>query len=639
MNTRPESCSTWNNPERAHDLIVIGGGHAGIEAALAASRMGLDCLLITMGLNKIGQMSCNPAIGGLGKGHLVREIDALGGEMARAIDSTGLQFRMLNRSKGRAVWSPRAQADKQDYASHMLEAVSRATGLALKEAMVKDVELDGGIVSHVLLDDGSRVRGRAFVLCAGTFLNGVLHHGERQSAGGRVGEEAATGLSEALERLGVKRLRYKTGTPPRLDADSIDFASLEKQPGDDKPQPFRFYENLIRGEQLPCYITSTDERVHDLLRQNLHRAPMFSGQIESSGPRYCPSVEDKVVRFADKDRHQIFLEPEGRNTNEVYVNGFSTSMPEEIQREALQLIPGLERARILRPGYAIEYDYFPAWQLDVKLQVQGLPNLFFAGQINGTSGYEEAGIQGLIAAVNAAAYLDNTIDPLVLQRDQAYAGVLVDDLVNRPGDEPYRMFTSRSEFRLLLRQDNADERLMPVARKLGLLEEWRWERLIERRALKQRLTEWLHNTPIGMNGPGASSAQRQRGAEWLRRPEVELSQVLESCPEAWHAELDDDVKAAVEMDIKYAGYIERQQRAVENFRRNENMSIPEDLDYSSMGSLSIEARQRFSQVRPRSLGQASRVSGVRHADLQALWVQLQKRRAAERKGEDVPRGT
>ncbi len=639
MNTRPESCSTWNNPESAYDLIVIGGGHAGIEAALAASRMGLSCLLITMGLNKIGQMSCNPAIGGLGKGHLVREIDALGGEMARAIDSTGIQFRMLNRSKGRAVWSPRAQADKQDYASHMLEAVSRGTGLELKDAMVKDLELSDGLVSHVLLDDGSRIRGRAFVLCAGTFLNGVLHHGEKQSSGGRLGEGAARGLSEALERLGVKRLRYKTGTPPRLDADSIDFSSLEQQPGDEKPQPFRFYENLIKGEQLPCHITWTSERVHGLLRDNLHRAPMFSGQIESTGPRYCPSVEDKVVRFADKDRHQIFLEPEGRNTQEIYVNGFSTSMPEEVQREALHMIPGLERARILRPGYAIEYDYFPAWQLDVKLQVQNLPNVFFAGQINGTSGYEEAGIQGLIAAVNAAALLDRFIDPLVLQRDQAYAGVLVDDLVNKPGDEPYRMFTSRSEFRLLLRQDNADERLMPVARKLGLLEEWRWQRLLERRALKQRLTEWLHNTPISMNGAGGSPEMRQRAADWLRRPELELAQVLQAKPEPWHAELDEEVRAAVEMDIKYAGYIDRQQRAVDNFRRNENMSIPEDLDYASMGCLSIEARQRFSQVRPRSLGQASRVSGVRHADLQALWIHLQKRRAAERKGEDVPRGT
>ena len=639
MNTRPESCSTWNNPESAYDLIVIGGGHAGIEAALAASRMGLSCLLITMGLNKIGQMSCNPAIGGLGKGHLVREIDALGGEMARAIDSTGIQFRMLNRSKGRAVWSPRAQADKQDYASHMLEAVSRGTGLELKDAMVKDLELSDGLVSHVLLDDGSRIRGRAFVLCAGTFLNGVLHHGEKQSSGGRLGEGAARGLSEALERLGVKRLRYKTGTPPRLDADSIDFSSLEQQPGDEKPQPFRFYENLIKGEQLPCHITWTSERVHGLLRDNLHRAPMFSGQIESTGPRYCPSVEDKVVRFADKDRHQIFLEPEGRNTQEIYVNGFSTSMPEEVQREALHMIPGLERARILRPGYAIEYDYFPAWQLDVKLQVQNLPNVFFAGQINGTSGYEEAGIQGLIAAVNAAALLDRFIDPLVLQRDQAYAGVLVDDLVNKPGDGPYRRFTSRSEFRLLLRQDNADERLMPVARKLGLLEEWRWQRLLERRALKQRLTEWLHNTPISMNGAGGSPEMRQRAADWLRRPELELAQVLQAKPEPWHAELDEEVRAAVEMDIKYAGYIDRQQRAVDNFRRNENMSIPEDLDYASMGCLSIEARQRFSQVRPRSLGQASRVSGVRHADLQALWIHLQKRRAAERKGEDVPRGT
>lgn len=632
------SCSTWNNPAPAYDLVVVGAGHAGIEAALAGSRMGLRTLIVTMSLQSIGQMSCNPAIGGLGKGHLVKEIDALGGEMARAIDQTGIQFRMLNRSKGPAVWSPRAQADKTGYAAHMMAALDSASGLDQRQGMVSDLVVDEGRITHVELSTGTRIRGHAFVLCAGTFLNGCLHHGERRDAGGRAGEPAATGLSEALARQGIAVSRYKTGTPPRVDSRSIDFSKMDVQPGDPEPSPFRHYENLIHGEQLSCFISYTNEQTHDLLRANLDRAPMFSGQIDSTGPRYCPSVEDKVVRFADKDRHQIFLEPEGRATREMYVNGFSTSMPEEVQVAALRTVPGFEQVRLIRPGYAIEYDYFPAWQMDVRLQVRGFENLFFAGQINGTSGYEEAGIQGLLAAVNAAALLDPGREPLVIRRDEGYAGVLVDDLVNRPSHEPYRMFTSRSEFRLLLRQDNADERLMPLARKHGLLEEWRWEKLQQRMEHKRGLKNWLTATRIGEQaltaalpsthpfaGKGGND-QSRLAADWLRRPELRIADLLAVGGPAWWREVDESLLLAVELDIKYAGYIDRQHRAMANFRKSENMVIPEELDFHRLSSLSTEARERFSQVRPRSLGQASRVSGVRHSDLQALWVVLQQRR-------------
>ncbi|MDP2360669.1 MAG: tRNA uridine-5-carboxymethylaminomethyl(34) synthesis enzyme MnmG [bacterium] len=640
----PHPCSTWNIPGPPYDLVVVGAGHAGIEAALAGARMGLRTLIITMSLQTIGQMSCNPAIGGVGKGQLVREIDALGGEMGRLADLSGIQFRMLNRSKGAAVWSPRAQCDKWHYARMATQILFNQPGLDLRQGQVVDLAFDKGRIRSVLLDNGTEIPGRAFILCAGTFLNGLIHVGDKQRASGRAGEPPAHGLSAALERMGVAVARYKTGTPPRVDRESIDFSSFELQPGDTPSRPFRFYEHLVNLPQLPCHLTWTTEETHRLLRENLHLSPMYSGRIESIGPRYCPSVEDKVVRFADKDRHQLFLEPESLDGREMYVNGFSTSLPEEIQWRALRTVPGFEHVRLIRPGYAIEYDYFPAWQINIGLSLHEIPNLFLAGQINGTSGYEEAAAQGLLAAINAAALLDGK-DPLVLGRDQAYIGVLVDDLVNKSLLEPYRMFTSRAEFRLLLRQDNADERLMEYGRRCGLLEEWRWQTLLHRRSLRERIVDWLMRSslPAGVirqilstgepDGPESPQSMldqppcsgSQRAAEWLRRPDVKLNALLTAAGPDWSAEADEDLLAGIELDVKYAGYIERQHRAVANFRRNEGVALPKDLDYASVSSLSTEARQHLGRVKPHSLGQASRIGGVNPTDVQALWVHLQRR--------------
>lgn len=647
--SRSGGCSTWNSPDPAYDVAVIGGGHAGIEAALACARLGLRTLMVTMSIGTIGQMSCNPAIGGLGKGHLVRELDALGGEMARAIDECGIQFRMLNRSKGPAVWSPRAQADKALYAARMQRVLFETPGLDLRQGQVEDLELQDGRIAAIVLTGGTRLRCGAAIVCSGTFLNGRIHVGDRQEASGRAGEPPALGLSEALARLGVEVRRFKTGTPPRLDADSIDWDRLEEQCGDVPPRPFRFYENRIGQPQRPCHLTWTGPATHDLLRANLHRSPMRTGQIESVGPRYCPSVEDKVVRFADKERHPIFLEPESATSREIYVNGFSTSLPEEVQVEALRTIPGLERARFVRPGYAIEYDYFPAWQIDHRLAFRGVDNLFLAGQVNGTSGYEEAAMQGLLAAFNVASRLGGDGEPVVLGRDEAYAGVLVDDLVSRPTEEPYRMFTSRAEFRLLLRQDNADRRLMPAGQRLGLLEAWRWDEHRRREGQRDELLHWLEQTVLdgrpvldraAMDGGPTAEASlspaagetgdgpidRQRALRLLKRPEVRLEHLLEIGQPDWRDRYDMDLCTGVEFDVKYEGYVQRQRTAVENFRRQERLRLPEDLDYRSLTALSLESRERLDRVRPQNLGQASRMGGVTAADLSALWIHLQKRR-------------
>jgi tRNA uridine 5-carboxymethylaminomethyl modification enzyme len=627
--------STWNHPDPAYDLIVIGAGHAGIEAALAGARMGLRTMIITMNLQSIGQMSCNPAIGGVGKGQLVREIDALGGAMGVLADLSGIQFRMLNRSKGPAVWSPRAQSDKWAYAREATNLLFAATGLDVRQGQVVDLLVRAGRVESVMLDNGTCLRGHAFVLCAGTFLNGMTHVGEAKMASGRAGEAPAIGLSQALLREGVQIRRYKTGTPPRVDRHSIRFDALDIQAGDEPPAPFRFYENRISLPQLPCHIAWTGDACHAILRDNLHRSPMYAGRIEGVGPRYCPSVEDKMVRFADKERHQLFLEPESVNGREMYVNGFSTSMPEDVQLAALRTVAGFEKVRFTRAGYAIEYDSFPAWQLKPNLSLKSLPNLFLAGQINGSSGYEEAAAQGLLAAIGASAFLDGR-EAWIPTRDQAYLGVLVDDLVHKPLPEPYRMFTSRAEFRLLLRQDNADERLMPQARKLGLLEEWRWQTLLQRRDLRQRLLSWLQNTALtprqvapllenASSGEAASSTcSTQRAAIWLKRPEVSLAGLLASAGPTWALEADASLLAGLEMDIKYEGYIQRAQREQEVFRRNEALPLPENLDYSSVAGLSIEARDRLKLVQPGTMGQAARVGGVNPTDLQALWIHLQK---------------
>ena len=644
----PLGRSTWNIPEPCYDLVVVGAGHAGIEAALAGARLGLRTLIITMSLHTIGQLSCNPAMGGVGKGQLIREIDALGGEMAKLVDASALQFRMLNRSKGPAVWSPRAQCDKQEYAQLATQALFDQRGLDLRQGMVRDVVITGRRIQAVELGNGTRIRCQALILCAGTFLNGVLHLGSERSEGGRGGEPAATGLSEALAKAGIVLRRFKTGTPPRVDRDSVDFSRLEEQAGDLPPAGFRHYENLIRLPARPCHVTWTNEATHSILRGNLSRSPLFAGAIEGVGPRYCPSVEDKVVRFADKDRHQLFLEPETMNGREMYVNGFSTSMPEDVQWQALRTVPGFEQVRLTRPGYAIEYDCFPAWQLLPGLRLKSFDNVYLAGQINGTSGYEEAAAQGLLAALNVAAALRGQ-DPVVPGRQEAYLGVLVDDLVNKPLPEPYRMFTSRAEFRLLLRQDNADRRLMPLGHRLGLLEEWRWERFQSREHLRARLVQWLATTPIagprlihrilseprtpqdpdlalaGTSGQAADWSVTQRAAKWLLRPQVRLSTLLHAAPEPWFSDLDEDLVTGLEVETKYAGYIDRQLRMVSQFERNEQIPLPADLDFSSMPTLCTEARQRLAEVRPATLGQASRVGGVNPTDIHALWVVLQQR--------------
>ncbi len=701
------TCSTWNIPGEYYDLVVVGGGHAGIEAAFAGARMGARCLLLTMSLETIGQMSCNPAIGGLGKGHLVRELDALGGEMAKAIDATGIQFRMLNRSKGPAVWSPRAQADKHRYSLYMIQALFDQEGLDLRQGTVVDIRVERSRVSSVALDNGTTVRCRAVILCNGTFLNGMIHIGQSRMQSGRAGEPPALGLSEALAREGVEVRRYKTGTPPRVDRRTIDFSRLEEQAGDPSPRPFRFFEDKIRLPQQSCHVAYTTARTHDILRENLDRSPLYSGRIDSVGPRYCPSVEDKVVRFADKERHQLFIEPEGLDSGEMYINGFSTSMPEDVQLEALRAVPGFEHARFTRPGYAIEYDYFPAWQINHRLQFRGIDNLFLAGQINGTSGYEEAAVQGFLAAVNAVHFLDGG-DGLQLGRDEAYAGVLIDDLVNRPIDEPYRMFTSRAEFRLLLRQDNADRRLMPLARRLGLLEDWRYEELKQRLELARELSDWLEKTSVdtvavlretdrrrreataegscARNPTKASSAfdpvaesdeassssdeqivdtgsstgsgtgehspsplharaesdigiERELGSgslqhsvhggkvpavKLLRRPEIFLADILNHALPGWQERFPEEVCTGVEFDHKYSGYIARQRKAIQNFRRNESQAIPAGIEYMSIQTISTEGRQRLSAVQPSNLGQAARIGGVTPSDLNALWIHLRK---------------
>ncbi|NLX54605.1 MAG: tRNA uridine-5-carboxymethylaminomethyl(34) synthesis enzyme MnmG [Planctomycetaceae bacterium] len=603
-----------------YDVIVVGAGHAGTEAALAAARMGARVALLTTNLDTVAQMSCNPAIGGVAKGHLVREIDALGGAMGRVIDATGIQFRMLNRRKGPAMHGPRAQADKRAYQESVKHCVERQGNVALRQETVIDLVTEvwterSGVQARVL---GVRVRGGAtykapaVVLTTGTFLQAIMHTGETQIEGGRAGEGTTRGLSAALVRLGMRVERFKTDTPARLNGRTIDYSQTEMQPGDAQPQPFSFLTDRLQVDQLPCWITHTNAAVHELIRANLDHAPMFSGQIQSTGPRYCPSIEAKVVRFGERDSHQLFLEPEGRNTLEVYVNGISTGLPRDVQDAMFRLIPGLQHAQVMRYGYAIEYDYCPPDQLRPTLESKVVAGLFLAGQINGTTGYEEAAAQGLVAGANAVACLRHS-EPLVLRRDQAYIGVMIDDLVTRGVDEPYRMFTSRAEYRLLLRQDNADRRLTPLAHQMGLVDEVRWQRLQAKERDIERVIRLLD----------ARRWDDMSLTKLLRRPEVGWHELIAQVPEL--AQVREEVATQVVYDVKYAGYIHRQFEQVERQRRLASRRIPEGFDFSQLAHLRTEARQKLAKIRPVTLDQASRISGITPADVALLIAYLQNR--------------
>ncbi|MGQ2983678.1 tRNA uridine-5-carboxymethylaminomethyl(34) synthesis enzyme MnmG [Flavobacterium sp.] len=616
-----------------YDVIVVGAGHAGSEAAAAAANMGSKTLLVTMSLQNIAQMSCNPAMGGIAKGQIVREIDALGGYSGIVTDKTAIQFKMLNKSKGPAMWSPRAQSDRMRFAEEWRLMLERTPNLDFYQEMVSGLIIENGKIAGVRTSLGIEIKAKAVVLTNGTFLNGLIHIGEKQFGGGRAGEGAAYGITEDLVRVGFEAGRMKTGTPPRVDGRSLDYSKMEEQPGDDKPDKFS-YSNVTQPlkQQRSCYMTYTSQEVHDILKEGFDRSPMFNGRIKSLGPRYCPSIEDKINRFADKDRHQLFVEPEGWDTVEVYVNGFSTSLPEDVQFKALRSVAGFENVKFFRPGYAIEYDYFPPTQLKHTLETKLVEGLYFAGQINGTTGYEEAASQGLMAGINAHLKVHDK-DPFILKRNEAYIGVLIDDLITKGTEEPYRMFTSRAEYRTLLRQDNADFRLTPLSYEIGLAKEDRMRRMELKRDKSDAFVNFFKTTSVSpaevnpvleaKDTPGVN--QPDKMFKVLSRPQIEMVDMLKFDKVrdyiAEH-ELDTEMIEQAEVQVKYSGYIEKEKNNADKLNRLEDVAIPETFDYDKVRSLSHEAREKMKKIRPVTISQASRISGVSPADVSVLLIHM-----------------
>jgi len=614
-----------------YDIIVAGAGHAGCEAAAAAANLGSKVLLITMNMQTIAQMSCNPAMGGIAKGQIVREIDAMGGYSGIVSDQSLIQFRMLNKSKGPAMWSPRSQNDRMLFAATWRQLLEQTPNIDFYQDMVQSLIIRENRVYGVITGLGHRIYAAAVIITSGTFLNGIIHIGEKKFGGGRVAEKAATGITEQLVGLGFESDRLKTGTPPRVDGRSLDYTKMEEQKGDDEITGFSFLNTAKPKNQLSCWITYTNPQVHELLKTGFDRSPMFTGRIEGTGPRYCPSIEDKINRFSERDRHQLFIEPEGRNTVEIYVNGFSTSLPEEVQYEALRKIPGFEQVRVFRPGYAIEYDYFPPTQLKHNLETKLIDNLFFAGQINGTTGYEEAACQGLMAGINAHQKLKD-FPSLVLKRSEAYIGVLIDDLISKGTEEPYRMFTSRAEFRTLLRQDNADLRLTPLSHSLGLASAERMEKIAQKSKAVEEIKTLLRDFSIEpeesfeylLEKESAPLTHKQKAIQLLLRPNIELFSLGKNIPRLGQLlnDYDRETLEQAEIQIKYNTYIEKEKELVNRMRELEELSIPESFDYDCISSLSTEALQKFKKIKPTTLGQASRISGVNPSDVQILLVYM-----------------